>query len=28
MTSGPSQPPALSCIIYIDVLGSHRSTTL
>jgi len=28
MTLGPSQPPTPSSILYIDVLGSYRSTTL
>ena len=28
MTPGPSQPPTPLCIIYMDVLGSHRSSTL
>jgi len=28
MTLGPSQPPTPSCILYIDVLGSHCSSLL
>jgi len=28
MAPGPSQPPTPSCILYIDVLGSYRSSTL
>ena len=28
MTLGPSQPPTPSCILYIDVLGSHCSSSL
>jgi len=28
MTFGPSQPPTPSCILYIDVLGSHCSSSL
>jgi len=27
MTLGPSQPPTPSCILYIDVLGSHCSSS-
>jgi len=28
MALGPSQPPTPSCILYIDVLGSHYSSSL